>query len=146
MKKARLLILLSFFCLQCDKFYDLQIYNNTDRTINIYIADIDTYYPDTLLPLGSNRLREIKINETLYETSMVQWNNILKNLPKDTLSIFIFNTDTLNKYSWEEIRRNYKILKRYDLSIQDLENLDYKVYYPPTPEMSHMKMYPKYGR
>ena len=74
------------------------------------------------------------------------WEEEIESLPKDTLSIFIFSTDTLNKYSWEEVRRDYKILRRYDLSIQDLELLDYKVYYPPTPAMSRMKMYPKYER
>ena len=145
MKKIITLIL-SLSYLQCDKFYDLEIHNNTDKTINIYFADGETYYPDTLLPEANKRLKEAKLNKTHYETSMVQWGKILKKLPKDTLSIFIFSTDTLNKYSWKEVRRDYKILRRYDLSIQDLELLDYKVYYPPTPTMSRMKMYPKYGR
>ncbi|NWO28348.1 hypothetical protein [Capnocytophaga sp. oral taxon 903] len=77
---------------------------------------------------------------------MVQWGEILKKLPKDTLSIFIFSSDTLNKYSWEEVRRDYKILKRYDLSYEDCVRLNFIVPYPPTPEMSRMKMYPKYGR
>ena len=43
------------------------------------------------------------------------WEEEIEFLPKDTLSIFIFSTDTLNKYSWEEVRRDYKILRRYDL-------------------------------
>ncbi|SQA93841.1 hypothetical protein [Capnocytophaga ochracea] len=90
--------------------------------------------------------RRIEPQKYFSTDSRRKWRDIFKELPKDTLSIFIFNTDTLNKYSWEEVRRDYKILKRYDLSIQDLELLDYKVYYPPTPAMSQMKMYPKYGR
>ena len=67
-------------------------------------------------------------------------------LPKDTLSIFIFSTDTLNKYSWEEVRRDYKILKWYDLSYEDCKLLKFRVPYPPTPAMSRMKMYPKCGK
>lgn len=69
---------------------------------------------------------------------------IFKQLPRDTLSIFIFHTDTLNKYPWEKIRDEYKILKRYDLSFEDIKRLGYKVPYPPSPEMANMKMYPKF--
>jgi hypothetical protein len=58
-------------------------------------------------------------------------------LPHDTLSIYFFSQDTLNKYSWEEIQRDYKILRRYDLSIEDIHKLHNEydipvITYPPT--------------
>lgn len=65
-------------------------------------------------------------------------------LPADTLSIFIFSYDTLRKYDWETIRKEYKILKRYDLSLPDLRNLNWKVVYPPTREMENIKQFPPY--
>ncbi len=63
-------------------------------------------------------------------------------LPNDTLSIFIFHSDTVSSYPWQTIRTEYKILKRYDLSIADLERLNYKVSYPPDNRMENVKMYP----
>jgi len=62
----------------------------------------------------------------------------------DTLSFFILSPDTILKYGWEDVRKNYRILKRYDLSYSDVESLDFKIYYPPTQAMKHMKMYPLY--
>ena len=44
--------------------------------------------------------------------------------------LFIFSSDTLTKYGFSEIRSGYRILKRYDLSRQDLERLSYLVQYP----------------
>ena len=70
---------------------------------------------------------------------------IFKYLPKDTLSVYFFHPDTLAKYPWETIRKEYNILKRYDLSIEDMQLLDYEIAYPPTEMMKDIKMYPPYG-
>ena len=67
---------------------------------------------------------------------------IFFNLPKDTLSVFIFHTDTLTEYTWNEVRDKYMILKRYDLSLDDLRRLNFKITYPPNEIMDNIKMYP----
>jgi len=38
--------------------------------------------------------------------------------------------DTLKNDSWENIRDNYKVPKRYDLSLDDLKNMDWTINYP----------------
>jgi hypothetical protein len=75
--------------------------------------------------------------------------NYFHKIPSDTLSVFYFHVDTINKYSWEEIRQGYKVLRRYDLSIDDLYLLYNKydipeIPYPPDERMKNMKMYPPY--
>ncbi|NLL27401.1 MAG: hypothetical protein GX259_01250 [Bacteroidales bacterium] len=62
--------------------------------------------------------------------SKEKWEKVFKKLPKDTLSIFIFDSDTLAKYSWDRIRSDYNILKRYDLSLKDLETQNWTISYP----------------
>ena len=64
----------------------------------------------------------------------------------DTLSLFIFDADTFNMYSWEEIKSGYKILQRYDISPENIKALKYNISYPPTEAMKNMKMYPPYGQ
>jgi len=132
--------------------YPIYIYNETDnQSIGYYFAVGGRYascYPDTLLPKDNIFVynKNIKPMEHFHYDSQMRWDKVFQLLPKDTLSIFIFSSDTLNKYDWEEMRKGYKILKRYDLSIQDLDLLGYGVYYPPITIMSEMKMYPKYER
>ena len=48
----------------------------------------------------------------------------------DTLMIFIFDEATLKTVPWDTIRKNYMILKRYDLSLEDLVKMDWRVTYP----------------
>ncbi|MCL2727598.1 MAG: hypothetical protein FWD56_04360, partial [Bacteroidales bacterium] len=60
----------------------------------------------------------------------------------DTLSFFIFDADIFNAYTWEEIQSGYMVLKRYDLSPQDLRALRRRITYPPDERMKNMKMHP----
>lgn len=131
----------------------IDIKNNSNIPIGFYFADgyeflgegTVTAYPDTLLP-QKNKMITYYISGNMRPGIGMpnKKSEFLKYLPKDTLSIFIFHTDTLNKYSWEEVRNGYKILKRYDLSYKDLEKLQFKIPYPPSPGMAKMKIYPKY--
>ncbi len=48
----------------------------------------------------------------------------------DTIRIFILDVNTLNTYSWDQIRNENNILKRYDLKIIDLKKLNWIITYP----------------
>ena len=160
MKKTILLhIFLLTLLISCKDFdfamdYEsgIEIKNKSNHLIGLYIGvkeyNVEYIYPDTLLP-STNKHIKYDISKILRPGTYLppkKEREFFKELPKDTLSIFIFSTDTLNKYSWEEVRRDYKILKRYDLSYEDCVRLNFIVPYPPTPTRSRMKMYPKYGR
>ncbi|MCR4773506.1 MAG: hypothetical protein K5854_04030 [Prevotella sp.] len=67
-----------------------------------------------------------------------------KRLPKDTLSVFIISCDTLNKYGYDVVAKENRILVRYDLSIPDLERMNYNIPYPPALWMKETKMFPSY--
>ena len=84
-------------------------------------------YPDTNLATNKPLLQTISPYASTKVISKEKWEDVL---PKDTLIIFILSKDTVDKYTWEKIRSTYNILKRYDLSLEDLENLSWTVIYP----------------
>jgi hypothetical protein len=129
-----------------DKIYTIILDNNTGNQLfyHVGIDDSPLIYPNINLPENKQDLKLPKITTNVVLGTQTKWKDRFKELPSDTLSIYFFNPDTLSKYSWEEIRENYKVLKKYDLSIQDLEKLNFKVVYPPTPEMSNIRQYPPY--
>ena len=45
---------------------------------------------------------------------------------------------------WNKIRDEYKVLVRYDLSQEDIYNLNAEIHYPPTDAMKGIHMYPPY--
>jgi hypothetical protein len=131
-------ILLITVCSKCeqagmDNSYEINLVNNSGHSIGYYFATggkYGTYYPDSLPETNDYIAYDIsKVLQPGYE-SHLNWEKFFQTLPKDTLSVFIFHTDTLNKYSWKEIRDGYKILKRYDLSLTDLERMNWTITYP----------------
>jgi hypothetical protein len=114
------------------------------------IMDEGVVYPDTTLSIAKERIgccihpHETRCFDQL-NTTYEHW---LSSFPKDTVSIYIFNQDTLDAYPWEIIQRDYKILQRYDLSLEDIyvlkENNIPVIPYPPNEKMKNMKMYPPY--
>ncbi len=129
-----------------EKFYRIQLDNHSDDTIWVYIALETAFeYPDTSIETTrpATGFRDVAPKRSTYFDSRQKWEEVFdKSLPGKRLSMYIFNADTLAHYDWETIRSGYKVLRRYDLSIEDLQKLDFKVPYPPTAEMTGMKMYP----
>jgi len=133
-----------------DRRYSLYLKNNADYSIiyftGININPLPAVYPDTTLLVDSFSL-EARIqpgeNMDLWARG-IKIKELFEDLPADTLSIYLFHIDTLKNNTWAEVQAGYKILKRYDLSLEDLEHLDYKLSYPPDAKMSGVKMYPSY--
>lgn len=128
--------------------YAIYVHNQSPESIECYFAlggNFGTQYPDTVLP-ASNRylIDNIKAGDRFIYDSRLKWEEVFQQLPGDTLSIYIFDSDILASYPWEVIRNEYKILKRYDLSLEDLKRLKRNVTYPPTEEMKDMKQFPPY--
>ena len=117
-----------------DKKYPVYLKNNADHSIGSYFGlggEFGTIYPDTSLPsVNKYVITEIKPESRYIYDSGLKWEEVYSMLPKDTMSVFIFHTDTLEKDNWEEIRNNYKILKRYDLSLDDLKRMNWTITYP----------------
>ena len=62
----------------------------------------------------------------------------------DTLRLFLFHRDSVDYLGWNKIRDDYMVLVRYDLSQEDIYNLDAEIHYPPTDAMKDIHMYPPY--
>ncbi|SFD74689.1 hypothetical protein SAMN05444380_101214 [Thermophagus xiamenensis] len=107
-----------------DHTYILRVQNNTKDTIQVYAG---YNYPDTALNVEKPIL---KIGYPDYETRLESKTDWKDKLQGDTLSIFILSKDTVDTYSWEDIRSEYNILKRYDMSISDLESQNWTITYP----------------
>lgn len=107
--------------------YRLWIQNNSSDSIVSLISKI---YPDTTIP--DSELESLLLTpgtRRSYDSSE-EWSNVFLGLPADTLSIFFYHYDTLSKYGFKNIRENYNILKRKDISFVDLKNNGYTVTYP----------------
>jgi hypothetical protein len=130
--KMNILIILSILLCgaSCEKLvdhvYSIKVRNNTNDTLLFY----ESYnYPDSSIVQNKPILTRIYPKDYSHLDSKKDWDEILVP-PKDTISIFILNKDTVDRYSWDKIRNDYNVLKRYDLSLDDLKNLNWTITYP----------------
>jgi len=119
-------------------------YNNSNSNVYIYLGVASrknggSLYPDTMLMNKNVTIGPISKNSKYY----YDFNRFLDT---DTLCFFIIDSDTINKYTWEEVKDGYKILQRYDLpvNLKGLKQLNFLVTYPPTEDMKDLHMYPLY--
>lgn len=163
-RKVFLFLILSCLC-SCEYYLSIDMRNDFKDCILVYVAlgtspDCPTSYPDSLLPaekynlykIGdklSDYLIDIKPNSTNSLWSCISYNDdtstcLREAMSSDTLSVFIIHADTLNKYGYDMIASENRIMIRYDFSIKDLQELNYKITFPPSPLMKNIKMYPPY--
>ena len=128
--------------------------NNTERSLYVRSAQYNVYHPFS---------SEIKyLSNTVEATSMYKVNGgeqdnrnamLLRSCHEsffgrdgysDTLTVYVFDASVVENTPWEIVARDYLVLKRYDLSLEDLRRLDWRITYPSTEAMKNIKQYPPY--
>ena len=143
MRKTILLTFVLLISFGCEEDYSSGIYikNESNDTIYHYCNLIS--YPDTVVKTfdicdllvleGYDETAPGAKSYALFETDFKLYN--------DTIMIYIYNKETLKTHTLQEIYENYLIAARYDLSFDDVRILNYRIPYPPTEDMSEMKIY-----
>jgi hypothetical protein len=116
-----------------EKWYAIRVNNNS--TNRIYVsAGCGKYgisnYPDTALPNIEPSLLNVEAHDYNNLRSSIEWESVIQKIESDTLSIYFFDSDTINTYTWAEIRDKYKIIERIDLSIDDFRQSNWTINYP----------------
>jgi len=131
MKKIIQILIVFIVLLGCehfaDKQYGIRIRNHSNYSISVYG---DYILPDTMLTPNYPNIRVFKQGESNQLLATEVGDPELERFKNEKLTIFIFSTDTLNKYSWNEVVEGYKVLKRYEINQQDLIDMGGAVTYP----------------
>ncbi len=121
------------------EFRGLDLYNDSEIPLKIY----GEMSKDTTIS------HEIPLFIMLWSSGLMadedtgnEWISAMA--PTDTLRLFYFHSDSIAHLGWNKIRDDYMVLVRYDLSQEDIYNLDAEIHYPPTDAMKDIHMYPPY--
>lgn len=114
-------------CAPPDIQHYFKIINNSNYSISYYVGNS---YPDTVIVQSKPDLKIIQANSSIKESHWGTWEERYNETKEGKISVFIFNTDTLSKYCWEEIRDKYMILHRFDLGLKDMERCEFTITYP----------------
>ena len=119
----------------CDtnnKYFDtrLKVINNSDKAI---YADFYQSYPDTTLSKlfhFANSAHKVMPHETFTLGRGGTWEQAFQEQIYQKLLVYIFDAVVVDNTPWDTIRKNYLILKRYELTLKELDSLNFKIIYP----------------
>lgn len=135
---ALMMLFMGSNCDNKDCHKTVSIVNTTDKDIYvIYNRD----YPDTLsIQHDSSPVPDAYYTKVLANASSDQpvwsrscWENSFVSeelLPSGILMVYTFDATTVENTPWETVTNDYMVLKRYDLSLQDLRNMNWVITYP----------------
>jgi len=138
MKKIKKIIIfalysLAFLTSSCKELADgdvdvIKIVNNSNHKIQVY----ESYaYPDTSLNnISSPCDGDILPNQIGEALSLHGWKGDISSNSHGVLILFLSDSDTIDKYGADIWISEYKILKRYELTIDYLENNNWTIRYP----------------
>jgi len=130
---ASIFVMINCFDDISEKWHTIKVNNNSDNRIYVS-AGCGKYgipnYPDTLLPTIEPSLLNVESHDYNNLRSSIEWESVIDKIESDTLSIYFFDADTINTYTWTEIKDEYKIIGRKDLSIDDFRKSNWTITYP----------------
>ena len=153
MKRLFLLMLPLTLFTGCFHWVDLfNIPNNDDRPVYMFVPRFfsvpkhATY--DSTIYFSALELRLVPPNET-YKISVFgkldeEFAFYMEQFPSDTVHVFFFDPEVVDNNGWNQIRENYMVLKRYDLSHKELSSTKIlNALWPPKAEAACVRQYPE---
>jgi hypothetical protein len=109
----------------------ITIVNNSDK--DIYFSP-SARYPDTLTlypnPASAGDYYKVEkntIGKDLYR-DCIEYK--FKAIPSGIIMFYIYDAQTIETVPWDTVVKKYLILKRYDLSLEDLQRMNWTITYP----------------
>jgi hypothetical protein len=124
----------------CNGKWDERLKITNNSASHIYIIHA-TGYPDTLIssiPNQNYRSDHIKYGTTDTNLELCSWESYFEEIPSGVLMIFVFK-DTINKTANVDLKNieynvnkiiKYPFFKRYDLTYNQLQQLNWHLLYP----------------
>ncbi|MCF8298235.1 MAG: hypothetical protein K9J13_11875 [Saprospiraceae bacterium] len=101
--------------------------NSSNDIIVVHSSD----YPDTISTNLENhtkkRLKGIDANSTEIKYELCDWESYFEDIKSGILMVFVIRDDG---QQIDEILENHVLLKRYDFTYQELQNLNWIITYP----------------
>lgn len=140
MKKIILFLSVILLLVSCDATNTanchkiITVVNKTNKTIYI---DQSGDYPETDFTklIGEPKFGYNKVDANVSTDAVLPsfgscYENIYKNsVPSGIMMVFVFDGPTLETQGWDYIKANNLVLKRYDLTLQNLEDMNWTITY-----------------
>ncbi len=108
----------------------LVLANKTSQRVKYFeeVKNVNDFIPDTTF-CATGDIYWIKPNDEQIIRSQNKWDYLLKEHSDKILRIYIISEDSLSKYGMCNVFKQQIFMKRFDLTYDDLEKLNWRVVY-----------------
>ena len=140
MRRCLLFIFITFLLMACDpKLFTVDFTNNAGYQL-IGMFDIGGNENNTAKIILSQGDGYFVLAESLGSLE----STFYAMFPNGIMQLKLYNSEILVCNSEYNDELDKCLLQEYEISFDDLEKLGWHLYYPPTPEMKDIKMWPPY--
>ena len=140
MRRCLLFIFITFLLMACDpKLFTVDFTNNAGYQL-IGMFDIGGNENNTAKIILSQGDGYFVLAESLGSLE----STFYAMFPNGIMQLKLYNSEILVCNSEYNDELDKCLLQEYEISFDDLEKLGWNLYYPPTPEMKDIKMWPPY--
>ena len=118
---------------KCHKI--ITVVNTTNKSIYVERSenypDTESYknYPDPLNNVSTTKVEANKIAQNVLPSFGNCYEGIYTNIQSGIMMVYVFDGTILEEQGWDYIKENNLVLKRYNLTLQDLENMNWTITY-----------------
>jgi len=137
--KLVFIVVMSFVLMGCpsqeDQIDSMLILRNFSGNAIVHSVEInlpsDTTLADISYPLSAENIGPLTLNSMESDTLSESFIKILsEDFPDHRLMVFFLSKDTIDLVPWDRIVDENLILRRFDLTLGDLESMDWTIVYP----------------
>ena len=131
--------------------WDYRLYVKNNSSIDIYfdfdynvpINDTTTLY---ISNVAFNHPQNYKVSsfDSINYRLAVSWEKAYEKI--DTVTFYIFDANVLENIPMDTVRENYFVLQKYNISLDDFEQLNWVITWPPDETMKDITMWPPYPK
>jgi len=101
--------------------------NDIYFTSSYRYPDTLTLYPNPTLDPTSSYIEKKTYKNEIYRSCI---EGSINSSEGNKIMYFIYDYSLLNSTPWDTVIKNYMVLKRYDLSLEDIQNMNWTITYP----------------
>jgi hypothetical protein len=111
----------------------LTLNNSSDKSI-VFYKEYKQPADTSIATIAFSLTGENTVERTVASNSFAEipgpYKSLFQQLPDRVLMLYIFSKDTINQVPWQEIVDRNLLLRRFELTEQDLDRLDWQIEYP----------------
>jgi hypothetical protein len=132
MKKTIICIYIFVVISGCYRDYNLKSvkFINNNSNVSVFFTRSNAFPDTSLSDIGFCCSDKLNPKTSCVSNLLDGWEDEFKRNENKMLMIFVLDAQVVETVPWDTVEKQYPVLKRYDLTMEDMDSLNWTITYP----------------